>query len=415
MLCTYGESGPFKTISYQLSSIYKMEKPSKEPETKSERVSKLSGMSNGLKRTISGVLLSALFFTIVYVGVPTIYTMYLIVQIKCFDEILKIGYSMKKVQEIPLFRTLNWYFLVVANYFLFGETFISHTQVFIRKYYVLEALASYHRFISFCLYFLGLICFMTILRKKLIRQQFSLLSWTHFLLMIISVQTYMIIQVMFEGIIWLVVSLWLVILNDIFAYLFGKYFGKTPLISLSPKKTVEGFVMGGLSTFVLGVLISYLFCHFKYFVCPVKYEEINGEIVHFSNCTPSDLFQPIPYQIFNTGISLNYYPFMKHSLYLSIFASIIAPFGGFCASGFKRAVNVKDFSDTFPGHGGFVDRFDCQFLMMTFANVYIMTFVEHSDVDEIFRKILTLTDAQQLEFYSLLKHSLGEQLVGAVK
>lgn len=28
-----------------------------------------------------------------------------------------------------------------------------------------------------------------------------------------------------------------------------------------------------------------------------------------------------------------------------------------------------------PGHGGIMDRFDCQYLMATFVNVYIYSFV----------------------------------------
>jgi hypothetical protein len=34
---------------------------------------------------------------------------------------------------------------------------------------------------------------------------------------------------------------------------------------------------------------------------------------------------------------------------LAVFASIFAPFGGFFASGFKRAFKMKDFGDTIPG------------------------------------------------------------------
>jgi len=35
------------------------------------------------------------------------------------------------------------------------------------------------------------------------------------------------------------------------------------------------------------------------------------------------------------------YPFMLHSVSMSIFASVIGPFGGFFASGFKRAFKIK--------------------------------------------------------------------------
>ena len=49
-----------------------------------------------------------------------------------------------------------------------------------------------------------------------------------------------------------------------------------------------------------------------------------------------------------------------HAVVMAIFASIIAPFGGFFASGFKRGFKIKDFGDSIPGHGGMTDRMDCQ-------------------------------------------------------
>lgn len=35
------------------------------------------------------------------------------------------------------------------------------------------------------------------------------------------------------------------------------------------------------------------------------------------------------------------YPFLLHSLSMSVFSSVIGPFGGFFASGFKRAFKIK--------------------------------------------------------------------------
>jgi phosphatidate cytidylyltransferase len=51
----------------------------------------------------------------------------------------------------------------------------------------------------------------------------------------------------------------MIICNDIMAYVFGFFFGKTPLIKLSPKKTWEGFIGGGFSTVVFGVMVSQFF------------------------------------------------------------------------------------------------------------------------------------------------------------
>lgn len=39
--------------------------------------------------------------------------------------------------------------------------------------------------------------------------------------------------------------------------------------------------------------------------------------------------------------SIIIYPFLLHSLSMSIFSSVIGPFGGFFASGFKRAFKIK--------------------------------------------------------------------------
>ena len=44
--------------------------------------------------------------------------------------------------------------------------------------------------------------------------------------------------------------------NDIMAFVFGKTMGRTKLIKLSPNKTVEGFVGGGISTIIFAIFVS---------------------------------------------------------------------------------------------------------------------------------------------------------------
>lgn len=48
----------------------------------------------------------------------------------------------------------------------------------------------------------------------------------------------------------------MIILNDIWAYVFGFFFGRTPLIQVSPKKTWEGFIGGGVATVICGIVVS---------------------------------------------------------------------------------------------------------------------------------------------------------------
>ena len=52
--------------------------------------------------------------------------------------------------------------------------------------------------------------------------------------------------------VWMIFAFSVITINDISAYMCGFFLGSTPLIVLSPKKTVEGFVGGGLATLVLG-------------------------------------------------------------------------------------------------------------------------------------------------------------------
>ena len=51
----------------------------------------------------------------------------------------------------------------------------------------------------------------------------------------------------------------MIICNDVMAYMFGFFFGKTPLIKLSPKKTWEGFIGGGLATVLFGLGVNFPF------------------------------------------------------------------------------------------------------------------------------------------------------------
>lgn len=58
--------------------------------------------------------------------------------------------------------------------------------------------------------------------------------------------------------------------------------------------------------------------------------------------------------------TIPYTLFQWHAVLLALFASVVGPFGGFFASGFKRAFEIKDFGQSIPGHGGMADRMDCQ-------------------------------------------------------
>jgi len=138
-------------------------------------------------------------------------------------------------------------------------------------------------------------------------------------------------------------------------------------------------------------------------------------------CTPSNLFQLNEYylpetlqfvfKMFGLPPTIYMYPFVLHSFALSLFSSVIGPFGGFFASGFKRAFKIKDFGDVIPGHGGIVDRFDCQYLMASFVNVYISSFIKAPNPAKIINMVLQLKQEDQIHILNLLNQHLNSTAV----
>ena len=97
-----------------------------------------------------------------------------------------------------------------------------------------------------------------------------------------------------------------------------------------------------------------------------------------------------------------------NSMVLGFFAGFIAPFGGFFASGVKRAFKIKDFGDSIPGHGGMTDRMDCQILMGMFTCVWINTMLNTRDgyLENIMTQISLLSYSDQVKLMQELKASL---------
>jgi phosphatidate cytidylyltransferase len=125
------------------------------------------------------------------------------------------------------------------------------------------------------------------------------------------------------GLAWTVTALLLVWVNDSFAYLGGRAWGRTPLsLSLSPKKTREGFLVGLVATVIVAALLPWL-----------------------ASFWPQQ-FAPLP-AMSPWSMAL-----------LGLLVGFVAPAGDLAKSFLKRQVGVKDSGTIIPGHGGVLDRTD---------------------------------------------------------
>ena len=285
--------------------------------------------------------------------------------------------------------------------------------------------AMHHTFLSFMAYLGGLVYFVLTLRKGIYEYQFAQFAWTHMILAATTMTGYFNVSNVLEGMIWFVFPLFLVTTNDIMAYICGKLFGLTPLIKISPKKTWEGFIGAFICTIFVAPFMAAYLQRSVYFTCPPSGDMyFRGIFSRRSWCVPGEPFivsdKPItmflgtiagPFITRLTGLShVRCSMFMVHSFALAMFASTVAPFGGFFASGFKRAFKIKDFAETIPGHGGVTDRLDCQVINSCFSSLYLSNFVKHVGGSLTLGMLLTKIELVCDEHIVQLYDALGQMV-----
>lgn len=114
----------------------------------------------------------------------------------------------------------------------------------------------HHSMICACLLLGGLVLFTLSLEKGKYKYQFKKLGW-QIVCTILPISSGLFFgYYSYKGYFWVIITNGSVVVNDVMAFVFGKLFGRTPLIKLSPSKTVEGFVGGGVSTVLFALYIT---------------------------------------------------------------------------------------------------------------------------------------------------------------
>ena len=121
--------------------------------------------------------------------------------------------------------------------------------------------------------------------------------------------------------------------SDTFAYIAGctLKLGKHKFSKISPKKSIEGCIAGLMGGVVLSLI--YTLCMDKFAGFEISYIKV---------------------------------------LIVSAILSIVGQFGDFAASSIKRFVEIKDYSNLIPGHGGLLDRIDSLIFIAPFAYILLI-------------------------------------------
>lgn len=102
-------------------------------------------------------------------------------------------------------------------------------------------------------------------------------------------------------------------------------------------------------------------------------------------------------------------PAVLYTMLYALFASLVAPTFGFFASGFKRAIGIKDFAASLPGHGGWTDRMDCLSIVGHFNYFFITQVIMKAEIqsEEAYAAVIQLQDFEKITVMNSIAERFG--------
>lgn len=270
-------------------------------------------MNNLLQRTLSGAVFVAILTSSIWFSPYSFLILFCIITAMALHEYHTITNNHAEINISPLIG-------VIGGVLLFVCSFLHVSQ-----------LTAFPVSVIYAVYVMGVL-----IAQLFKKEQNPVFNWAYFIsgqamiALPFSLLNHILYVPDWQPIILLslFVTIWM---NDSWAYVFGRLFGKHKLFErVSPKKTWEGFIGGAVMSLLTGVLCWYVM------------------------------------------------PFIAPNLELSLwqwllFAEVIVVFGtlgDLMESLLKRTLQIKDSGNVIPGHGGILDRFDS--MLLATPAIYIL-------------------------------------------
>ena len=278
-----------------------------------------------LKRVISGVVLAAAAFVVIYFGGIAIDIAGVLIAAIGMYEIFK-AFKAKGHNLIPGAGVILL-LVMVAN------IFTDRTGPAAVYFSVTENLNVFSvLFLAAILYILAAI----VVRHKKYTPADGALTLFGGLFCVFLLNYFILLRNLEAGAYMLILAIVGCVGADTAALIIGCKFGKKKLIpDVSPKKTVAGSVAA-----------------------------FAGSIIA---CTA--------YGVFLHMFSLFPQFAVYHYVIIGVILGIVAQIGDLCASAMKRYCGIKDFGNIIPGHGGVIDRFDAYLLAVPVVYYYYVAFL----------------------------------------